>query len=225
MNWKLWEHQWYEKWSAELQAHVSIAADVHDFVRHVATHDQIVHAERTATRSLERLFIRRLGDEYRAVDLLAINGHGFQAMSACANLFELAHTLGYVVNNDNAAEKWLVSENREHTPWPVKNLVNQNGQKLGWDQARCDGEYASYGFLCGFKHNNPVHVRASTVRPDPDLYLAQFALAEGANLALVAAGLMALFRLEGEQCSTTVEIANALFERAASTLPTIRNFS
>ncbi len=92
---------------------------------------------------MERYFIRRLGEEYRAVDLLAVNGHGFQTMSACANLFELAHTLGYVVNNDTNAEQWLVSENRERTPWGVKTLVNRNGQNLGWDQTRCDDEYAS----------------------------------------------------------------------------------
>jgi hypothetical protein len=172
---------------------------------------------------LERFLIRRLGDEYRAVDLLAVSGHGFQAMSACANLFELSHTLGYVVNNDNAAEQWLATENRERTPWGVKNLVNRNGQNLGWDQTRCDEEYGRYGLLCGFKHNNPIHARASTVRPDPDLYLAQFALAEGANLALVGAGLMALLRIQGEQCAATLEIANGLFERAARALPSVRD--
>lgn len=224
MKWNVWERQWNEKWSAELQTHISLASDVHDFVERVATHDHIIHAEPTPTRSLERSLIRRLGEEYRAVDLLAINGHGFQTMSACANLFELAHTLGYIVNNDDAAEQWLASENRERTPWPVRTLVNRNGQNLGWDHTRRDEEYARYGLLCGFKHHNPIHARTSTVRPDSDLYLAQFALAEGANLALVGAGLMGLSRIDGEQCPATIEPATDLFERAGRALPSIRDF-
>src|SRR6185295_14291395 len=117
VNWKLWERGWYEKWSAELQFHASLAEDVHNFVGHVATHHQIVNAEPTRTLSLERYLIRRLGDEYRSVDLLSVSGHGFQAMSACATLFEVAHTLGYIINNDTAAEQWLASENPERTPW------------------------------------------------------------------------------------------------------------
>jgi hypothetical protein len=82
MDWKLWERQWFEKWSAELHFHISLAADVHNFVARVATNDQIVDAQPTRTLSLERFLIRRLGEEYRAVDLLAVSGHGFQAMSA-----------------------------------------------------------------------------------------------------------------------------------------------
>jgi hypothetical protein len=50
MDWKLWERQWFEKWSAELQFHVSLVADVHDFVARVATDDQIVDAKQTQNK-------------------------------------------------------------------------------------------------------------------------------------------------------------------------------
>src|ERR1041384_1860124 len=109
MDWTRWEQEWYAESSEVLENYISLAAEVHDFVEYIATHDHIVTAKPTETRSLERLLLRRLGEEYRSVDLLAVCGHGFQAMSACANLFELAHMLGYIVNNDAAAKEWLAS--------------------------------------------------------------------------------------------------------------------
>lgn len=220
MDWTRWEHDWYAKSAEQLKNHISLSSEVHDFVEHVATHDQIVTPKPTETRSLERLLLRRLGEEYRSVDLLAVCGHGFQAMSACANLFELAHTLGYIVSNDAAAKEWFAS-NHERLPWSVKARVEKNGQKLGWDRARTNEEYGKYGFLCGFKHNNPVFTRILRLPSDPDLYLAQFALAEGAHLALVAVSLVALFRLEGEQCSAALASANDLFDHAAVGMPTL----
>jgi hypothetical protein len=219
MDWTHWERDWYAKSSEQLQNHISLAAKVHDFVEYVATHDHVVTPKTTETRTLERILLRRLGEEYRSVDLLAVHGHGFQAMSACANLFELAHTLGYIVNNDAAAKEWFTSDVRKRLPWNVRTLVEKNGQNLGWDAARINEEYGRYGFSCGFKHNNPIFTRVLNLPIDPDLYLAQFSLAEGAHLALVAAGLVALFRLEGEQCSAALEIVNDLFTRAAVAMP------
>jgi hypothetical protein len=219
MDWIHWERDWYAKSSEELEDHISLAAEVHDFVERIATHDQIVTAKLTETRSLERHLLRRLGEEYRSVDLLAVCGHGFQAMSACANLFELAHMLGFIVDNDDAATKWFASTNRKRGPWDVRTLVDKNGQKLGWDKARCDEEYGKYTFLCGFKHNNPLFTRILNLPRDPDLYPAQFALAEGAHLALVAVSLVALFRLEGEQRLAALETANGLFDRVAVAMP------
>lgn len=226
MNWTHWEHDWYAKSSKQLQSHIFLAAEVHDFVEYIAKHDQIVTTNATETRSLERLLLRRLGEEYRSVDLLAVCGHGFQAMSACANLFELAHMLGYIVSNDAAAKEWLASTDRTRLPWSVWALVEKNGQRLGWNVSRSTAEeYERYGFLCGFKHNNPIFTRILTLPADPDLYLAQFSLAEGANLALVAASLVALFRLEGEQCSIALEVANGLLARAKAAMPMLSEFT
>ncbi len=219
MDWTHWERDWYAKSSGELETYVSLAAEVHDFVERIATHDQIVTPKLTETRSLERHLLRRLGEEYRSVDLLAICGHGFQSMSACANLFELTHMLGFIVDNDDTAKEWFASNDRKRLPWTTETLVRKNGQNLGWDRVRADEEYGTYRFLCGFKHNNPVFTRVLNLPSDPDLYLAKFALAEGAHLALVAVSLVALFRLEGEQCSAALEIANGLFERAAVAMP------
>ena len=123
MDWTRWEHNWYEQSSEQLRDHVSLAIEVHDFVELVAKHDQIVNSKRTQTRDLERGLMRRLGEEYRSVDLLATNGHGFQAMSSCANLFELAHTLGYIVNNDDAAAEWFASDNRKRGPCVRRQLL------------------------------------------------------------------------------------------------------
>jgi hypothetical protein len=221
MDWLRWEHDWYDKSADQLTDHVSLALDVHDFIESVATLDQIINAELSESRKLERNLMRRLGEEYRAVDLLATNGHGFQAMSSCANVFELAHTLGYIVKNDAAAEQWFASTNRKSVPWKVRALVVWNGKNLGWDETRCDEEYARYGFVCGFKHHNPLFTRVLNLPFDADLYCAQFALAEGANLGLVGVSLVALFRLEGEQCSRTLTVATGLLDRAAALLPRI----
>lgn len=173
MDWTRWESDWYANSSGHLQEHVSLAAEVHNFVEYVATHQQIVSPGLSEARFLERLLLRRLGEEYRAVDMLTESGHGFQAMSACANLFELAHTLGYIVSKESASAEWLASNKKDFVPWKVKTLVVNNGQKLGWDKIRADEEYDRYGFLCGFKHNNPVFVRFLQLPVDPDLFLAQ----------------------------------------------------
>jgi len=224
MNWNHWEQNWYEKTSEHLMSHVALAKEVHDFVEHVATHEQIMLPPTTESRSVERILLRRLGEEYRSLELLAVRGHGFQAMSACANLFELAHMVGHIVNDDAEAARWLASNNRDRLPWSIKTLVTNNGRKIGWDAARVDEEYGRYGFLCGFKHNNPVFTRVLTLPGDADLYLAQFALAEGAHLALVAVGLVVFFRFEGEQCSTVLARSNDLFARAAVAIPSLDRF-
>lgn len=223
MDWNSWEHNWRDEWAPKLTNHVALASDVHDFIGQVATHDQIVNARLTETLALERHLLRRLGEEYRSIDLLATNGHGLQAMSLCASLFELAHTLGYIVNNDTAARQWLSSKDRERVPWKIRKVVVWNGNNLGWDKTRCDEEYARYGFACGFKHHNPVFARVSNLPVDPDLYCAQFALAEGANLGLVSSSLVALFRFDAHQCSATLTVANALLDRAAALLPHIND--
>lgn len=222
MDWAHWEQNWFAKSSRELENHVSLATEVHDFVERIATHDKIVIPKLTEARSLERHLLRRLGEEYRSVDLLSVSGHGFQAMSACSNLFELAHTLGYVVSNDEAARQWFASVDCTRLPWSVRTLVEKNGQKFGWDKARIDEEYDRYRFLCGFKHDNPVFTRILNLPDDSDLYLAKFVLAEGAHLVLVAVGLVALFRMEGEQCSAAFETANGLFARVAVAMPRLR---
>lgn len=221
MDWKRWENNWFHKSSDQLVDQLSLAQDVHDFIEYVATLDQIINVELTESRKLERNLMRRLGEEYRAVELLATNGHGFQAMSSCANVFELAHALGYIVKNDAAAEQWLASKNRRRVPWKIRELVDWNGKKLGWDVTRCDEEYARYTFVCGFKHHNPLFTQVLNLPIDADLYCAQFALAEGANLGLVAVSLVALFHLEGEQCATTLTVATSLLDRAAALLPQI----
>jgi hypothetical protein len=91
MDWNHWERNWYETTSEHLKSHVALAKDVHDFVEHIAAHEQIILPQPTESRSVERVLLRRLGEEYRSLELLAVRGHGFQAMSACANLFLGGH--------------------------------------------------------------------------------------------------------------------------------------
>jgi hypothetical protein len=221
MDWTRWEHQWYERSAQHLTSHLSLALDMHNFIEQVATDDQIVNVEMTEARKLERNLLRRLGEEYRAVDMLATNGHGFQAMSTCATLFEVAHTLGYVANNEGAATEWFTSNNRERVPWGIRTLVDRNGTKLGWDETRRDEEYGRYGFLCGFKHHNPVFSRILNLPIDADLYCAQFALAEGANLGLAAVTLVAMVRFNAETLGATLQITNSLFARTGPLMPRI----
>jgi hypothetical protein len=218
MNWTRREHHWYERAAPHLTSHVSLALDIHNFIEQVATDDQIVNIEMTEARKLERNLLRRLGEEYRAVGVLATNGHGFQAMSTCATLFGVAHTLGYVANNDAAATEWFTSNNRERGPWGIRTLVDRNGKKLGWDDTRRDVEYGRYGFLCGFKHHNPVFSRILNLPIDADLYCAQFALAEGANLGLAAVSLGAMVRFNAETLGPTLQVTNSLFARTVSLL-------
>ena len=84
-------------WTAHV-VHTSVIAKL-------ATHGDIVETPVSEVLGVSRLLLRRLGEELRAVEILAIGGHGFQSAAAACNLFEQSHYLTYVGISTRASAK------------------------------------------------------------------------------------------------------------------------
>lgn len=168
----------------------------------------------------QHLLLRRLGEELRGVELLALNGHGFQAISAAANLFEQSHFMTHASTNEEVAIKYLDSDDYKKGVLSVRATVEESGRQRGWDKARTDIEYSTYRFLCGFKHNNSVMQRVLRLPRDPDLVLGQIAICTSIEFVLSAVGLLALTALPLATAKTPIETCNDLMASIAG-LPTI----
>jgi hypothetical protein len=170
---------------------------------------------------VSRLLLRRLGEELRAVELLAQDGHGFQAATTACNLFEQSHYLTYVGINLKNAKRFIEWTKPHESFIKVKCLVDESGKARGWHSDRCDEEYKKYRFLCGFKHNNPVFQRILTLPTDPDLYMSQYALAESLLSCTTAVGFFAVQFLGGEHLNALLEDVNPIMDEAGKLLPVV----
>ena len=81
------EAQWKQNHDTALERLLSLTAETHQLFADVATDEAITHAPRSNQNTVERVLLRRLGEELRAVELLAETGHGFQAATLTASLF------------------------------------------------------------------------------------------------------------------------------------------
>ncbi|MCC9609371.1 hypothetical protein LOC68_05545 [Blastopirellula sp. JC732] len=219
--WEPVEAQWRSQNLDELSPLLDVIADTHQLVADIAQHPEIVKATPSTSLNIERLLLRRLGEELRAVELLACNGHGFQSVSGAANLFEQSHFLTYVSNDDAKAEEFLNWTDLHRSMDSVKKVVETSGSKRGWNADRTEEEYQKYRFLCGFKHNNPRFQTLLQLPCDPDLYLAKLALADSIWFMLTTVGLLAVNRLTSESLSDVISRCNPLLDRAQELLPTL----
>lgn len=92
----------------------------------IATHPEFVNKKPSKQLTVERVLTRRLGEELRAVELLARAGHGLQAISAAANIFEQSHTLTYISSDDQYITDFLTWSPSRKTP-SVRSVVNLSG--------------------------------------------------------------------------------------------------
>ena len=219
--WSLVEQQWRDYHLDSLLPHLNLTVKTQDWVATIAMHPDIVNGSNNSKLNVSRLLLRRLGEELRGVELLAANGHGFQAATAACNLFEQSHYLTYVGMDAANADAFVQWTDPYTSPISVRQLVNQSGKARSWPQLRCDEEYEKYRFLCGFKHNNPVFQGILQLRTDPDAYLSQYALAESAWCILSAVGLFAMLHLKPENTVAVLEQCNGLMDLAPPLFPKI----
>lgn len=218
--WDPVEAQWRSQNLNDLSPLLDVVADTHQLVADFAQHPEIVEATPSTSLHIERMLLRRLGEELRAVELLACNGHGFQSVSAAANLFEQSHFLTYVSNDDAKAEEFLNWTDLHRSMASVKKVVEASGGKRGWNADRTSEEYQKYRLLCGFKHNNPRFQVLHQLPGDPDLYLAKLALADSIWFMLTAVVLLAFDRLTSNETLTAIiSRCNPLLDRAQELLP------
>lgn len=208
--WSTIEKQWSDENSDALQPFLNVCAQTHEFVAEVAQLPDFTHRPPSKMVVTQRLLLRRLGEELRGVELLAINGHGFQAISAAANLFEQSHFMTHASTSEEVAIKYLDSDDHKRGVLSVRATVEASGRQRGWDNSRTDDEYSTYSFLCGFKHNNAVMQRLLTLPSDPDLVLGQFAISKSIWFVLSAVGLLAVTALPEATIYKVIETCNRL---------------
>jgi hypothetical protein len=218
--WEPVEREWRERFDKELQPLLDLTADAHAFVATLAQHPDLVAGEESDQLVVQRLLLRRLGEELRGVELLALNGHGYQAISAAANLFEQYHCLSSVTQDESNAREFLAWTNSRHLPMNVKQTVNLSGQIRGWSDERSGEEYnGKYRLLCLFKHNNPLVFRLLSMPGDPDLFLGRLALSESLWFALSSVGIVAVLRLNGLNAIEAISSCNAMMDRVTALTP------
>ena len=215
--WHSIEKQWIEDHSRDLTSFLSITEATHAFVASVAQSPDFVSRPVSAVTTVERLLIRRLGEELRGVELLAANSHGFQAISAAANLFEQSHFLTYASSTVQVAQKYLETDDPKKGIASVKDVVTASGKLRGWDSLRIDEEYAKYSLLCGFKHNNGFMQRVLKLPRDPDLVLGQLAISDSVWFVLTTMGLLTVTSLPAKastpflvECNRLLDVFNGL---------------
>lgn len=214
------EEQWRDSHLESLHTLLNVTAAIHQLVADFATAPEIVKTDHTKQLSVERLLLRRLGEELRSVELLAERGHGFQAASAAATLFEQAHFLNYVSSDALAADAFI-NWSDPHYSKKVKEVVTASGKAHGWDQDRTDDEYAKYRFLCGFKHNNPLFMKLLQLPVDPDQYLGRLALADSDWFILITVGTLAMRRLVAANVPPFIERCNQLMDSVKAELDSL----
>lgn len=219
--WSPVEQQWRDEYLESLQPHLKLTAKIHEWLAKIAMHQDIVNGDCSTPLNVSRILLRRLGEEMRAVELLAENGHGFQAATAACNLFEQSHYLTYVGMDTANADEFIQWADPHNLPMNVRQLVNESGKGRSWARSRCDEEYKKYRFLCGFKHNNPLFQHALRLPCDPDLYLCQYALAESAWCILSAVGWFAILHLKPESTVGVIDECNLLMETVPPLFPSI----
>lgn len=208
--WSAIEKQWSDENSAALQPFLNVCAQTHEFVAEIAQHPDFTNRSPSKLVATQRLLLRRLGEELRGVELLALNGHGFQAISAAANLFEQSHFMTHASTSEEVAIKYLDSDDHKKGVLSVRAAVEASGRLRGWDKVRTDDEYSTYSFLCGFKHNNAVMQRVLRLPRDPDLVMGQIAISKSIWSVLSAVGLLAIVALPPATVNTAIETCNRL---------------
>jgi hypothetical protein len=215
------EEEWRRKHLELLQPHLDLTIKVHSWISNIALHPDVVNGESSNRLKTSRLLLRRLGEELRGVELLAENGHGFQAASAACNLFEQSHFLTFVGGNDANADRFSEWTNLHKSIVTIKELVSLSGKERSWPQSRCDEEYETYRFLCGFKHNNPRFQGVRKLPSNPDVYMSQFALAESAFCVLSAVGLFGITHLKPDNINVAISQCAELQTEVPQLFPTI----
>jgi hypothetical protein len=221
--WEQIEEAWHASYQTELSPIVSVVADTHEFVAEVAQHPDITDLNLTPGLHVERLLLRRLGEELRGVDVLAQGGHGYQAISAAANLFEQSHMLTHFGSDDALAQKYLEWDKPNNPIISVKKVVTSSGKLRGWGEARIKEEYEGmYGMLCGFKHNNPMFFKLLRLGDRCDLYLGQMALANATWFTLSTVGIIAAKRLSDGCVSDFMQRCSMLMDRTRVLYPDLQ---
>jgi len=213
--WHPVEAQWRDKNLIKLAPFLAVTGSTHYVVADIAKHPEIENTLPSNQLIVERLLLRRLGEELRALEILAEYGHGYQAVGAAANLFEQCYFLTYISLEAERADTFLAWDKPHAQIEDTKQILKKTGPRYCMDEKGIEEEYKKYRLLCGFKHNNAMFQKFLAL-PNPDLLLAQFSLAHGNWLVLTTIGLYAEVRLHQEAFVRYLEAIYVLTEKASA---------
>jgi hypothetical protein len=220
--WHPVETQWRQKYRPALEPLLTLTARTHKLFAEVATHSAVTETPPSEQKTVERVLLRRLGEELRAIELLAESGHGFQAITLAATLFEQSHFLTYISDSETRAKEFLSWDRPDKAmAMTIRDLVKASGAIRLWSVERIAEEYKTYQYLCGFKHNNPMFMRTILLPSDPDLYLAQLCLTDANWFVLTSLGLFVALRFPGTECSSILDRCNVLLDETKKHYPRI----
>ena len=162
--------------------------------------------------------MKRIGEELRCVELMALKGHGLSAISAAASIFEQAHQIMTVSGSKEDSLTLANSANPKKLAFSVKEFVNRSRTTTGWTDERAKEQYDLYSFLCGFKHNNPYYLRILNY-PEADMWLGRFALSVSTELTLKAVGMIAAMAMSPQASETVLGQVNDVIALAEGIMP------
>ncbi len=96
----------------------------------------------------------RLANDLRCIALLSGHGYSEQAAIVAASVFESAHTISYIRDNEARAQAWNAHRHPRNTFRPVPKLIEATAKFLGVPDPKkfVRGEKRIYAQLCWSKH-------------------------------------------------------------------------
>lgn len=116
---------------------------------------------------LSLAILSRITNYLRSVAILCSKGYPEQSAALASSVFELAHTLCYIGNNDEFAKRFIDMDIKKYFPHAIssidparkvrlrwKSVVEENCKNIVNDSSVSDIEYMVYKQLCWFKHSH-----------------------------------------------------------------------
>ena len=115
-------------------------------------------AQMPEARKVCLVLLARLANDLRCVALLCERGYGEQAAIVAASIFEIAHTICYVRDDEARAKSWITHRRPYKAFKPIKELMQATAELLEVADVEkvVSVERRVYAQLCWPKHANPL---------------------------------------------------------------------
>ncbi len=148
-----------EQLSSVLSAHSAVSERAFNTVGLVlAAAPELPHAEVSTSRKVSTVLMMRLSNDLRGVALLGLRGYSLQAAALAASVFEVAHCVAYIGDDDSRADAWGSHADPTKPVRSVRSLTEDVAKVFGADDPSktADAPYRVYRQLCLAKHSNPL---------------------------------------------------------------------
>ena len=144
--------------SAELSEHQDFGLKVWALIVRVLGEFKDDDPNRMASaRKACLVLMTRLANDLRCAALLAERGYSDQAVILAASIFEIAHTICYIQNNEDRAEAWIAHRRPSRNFKPIRELIRATADLVDATNKEkfVRNEQLIYAQLCWPKHASP----------------------------------------------------------------------